>query len=90
MPEWKTVKDEETGAISTGIEPGTADAPADGDGSDLPQGIPARDALIAAEEQGFASYDAVKAASREDLMAVDGIGGTTADKILAFIEKDNG
>ena len=88
MPEWKTVEDKDTGAISTGIEPGTANAATDeggaSGGSDLPERIPARDALAAS----FDSYDAVKAASRDDLMEVDGIGETTADKILAFIEKN--
>ena len=48
----------------------------------LPQGFPSREVLIAG---GFESLELLKAATKDDLMAIDGIGSARADQIMAAL-----
>jgi hypothetical protein len=52
-----------------------------GGGDELPEDFPMRHAF---DKLGFKSVAEVQAKSREELIALDGIGETTADKALAY------
>jgi hypothetical protein len=51
-----------------------------GDDYDIPADFPGRDDLM---EQGVTSMDAVRGLDRDALIALNGIGPATADKIIA-------
>jgi hypothetical protein len=65
-------------APSTGASSPTPSAPGTVDSDELPDDFPARDALT---KGGFKTLSAVRAASDEELDALDGVGPATLEKI---------
>lgn len=54
------------------------------EGSDLPEGFPERDLLVGSE---FKTLDALRSATKEQLIAINGIGAAKANAILLAARK---